>query len=499
MSDYFISSERAGSDLLDCAAFLAERIKSSDGHAEAMGEIVPRYLAKGDVDLAAELSNAVDDPFSRDRLLISVAEKCADLDDDEYALQLAEAVEDHGLAAQALERLALVKAGKGQADQAAQIAEGLEHPDFVYAGVAIHLAANGGEVEAREFLERIEFPAARSGGLQHIAASHINNGNIELAVANLDAAVEAADAIEHDEERLRALCDIGNLFNDANRKDKAIETFAKARDGAELLENIHRDFFLVNCALGFLYSGSEELCDRTLDLVMDKTQMASAMLGMARDAWRKELKDEAADHLAEAYEIIRSQRDFETRDSKARNAVFTSIAVQFAVFGNFERAVEVAQENQDPSEQDSALSQIAQVFASRGADGLAREALNSIPEDANRIFALVAMSDVKKRLDENDAAIALLEEAATMAETVPQLSVRSAVLNEIASRFAAFGQTDKVRDAVAENLGVIQEIRDESSQAVSLAGIADVYAAAQLELTDSEREFLTRFVGKVDW
>ncbi|MBP9111024.1 MAG: hypothetical protein KBF83_15830, partial [Pyrinomonadaceae bacterium] len=83
--DYFISKERAETDLLDCAAFLAERVKSADGHAEAMSEIVPRYLAKGDVDLAAELANAIDDPFSRDRLLIQVAEKCAQIDDDEYA------------------------------------------------------------------------------------------------------------------------------------------------------------------------------------------------------------------------------------------------------------------------------------------------------------------------------------------------------------------------------------------------------------------------------
>ena len=55
MPDYFISFDQAENDLLACAAFLAERIKSSDGHAEAMKTIVPRYLAKGNVDLAAEL------------------------------------------------------------------------------------------------------------------------------------------------------------------------------------------------------------------------------------------------------------------------------------------------------------------------------------------------------------------------------------------------------------------------------------------------------------
>src|SRR5688572_16298864 len=112
MPDYFISHEKASDDLLACAAFLAERIKSSDGHGEAMNAVVPRYLARGDVDLAAELANAVEEPFSRDKLLIAVAQKCAEIDDVDYAMQLADAVEDHAMRAQAAETVALVRAGK---------------------------------------------------------------------------------------------------------------------------------------------------------------------------------------------------------------------------------------------------------------------------------------------------------------------------------------------------------------------------------------------------
>jgi hypothetical protein len=49
MHDKFISREQAQTDMLSAAAFLAENIKSSDGHGEAMKVIVPLYLAKGDV------------------------------------------------------------------------------------------------------------------------------------------------------------------------------------------------------------------------------------------------------------------------------------------------------------------------------------------------------------------------------------------------------------------------------------------------------------------
>ena len=139
MSEHFISRDKAENDLLSAAAFLAENIKSADGRAEAMNAIVPLYLAKDDVDLAAELANAVAEPFSRDKLLILVAEKCAEADDDEYALQLAEAIEDHGLQAQAFERIALVKATKGQLDKAREIGNLLTHPDFVHGGIQSNL------------------------------------------------------------------------------------------------------------------------------------------------------------------------------------------------------------------------------------------------------------------------------------------------------------------------------------------------------------------------
>ena len=55
MAEHQIDIENAQEDLLSCAAFLAETIGSSDGHAGAMSEIVPRYLAKGDVDVNMEL------------------------------------------------------------------------------------------------------------------------------------------------------------------------------------------------------------------------------------------------------------------------------------------------------------------------------------------------------------------------------------------------------------------------------------------------------------
>lgn len=499
MPDHFIPQEKATEDMLACAAFLAERIKSSDGHGEAMNAVIPRYLVRGDVDLAAELANAIEEPFSRDKLLIAVAQKCAEIDDVDYATQLADAVEDHALRGQAAETVALVRAGRKDFATAFEIADTSVHPDFIYAGIAVNQAAEGDAAAADETLARIGFPTATVSALLQMAGAELAAGNVDKTIGLLERATTAAGDIEHDEERIRYYCDIGTLFLDAKRNDRAIQTFDTARALTEELDNIHRDFFLVNCALGFLYAGSSELADRALDLVTDKTQMASALLGFAREYWKKDEKEDALDALDEAYQILKSQREKETRDSRARDNLYASIAVQFAGFSKSDRATESALENRNPDQQMAALSQIAQIQTVRGEDDLARQTINLIEEDSSRLFALIAVSEAKNSLGETDAAIALLAEAADLAETVHQHAARSSVLSELAERFSSHSLAERARQISLENLAVISTIKDETSQAAALATLSDVYQHADLDLGDEEKQIMHAMAQKAEW
>ncbi len=499
MSDCFISGETAQNDLLDCAAFLAERIKSSDGRGDAMIAIIPRYLAKGNVDLSAELANAVSEPYSRDKLLMLVAEKCAEVNDIDYGQQLAEAIEDHGLQAQAMERIALVEAREGRVAKAFEIAGVIAHPDFVYAGIAAYQASNGDEQAASDTLEQIVFPSAKVSSLLQLAAARIKNGEPEAAVEPLARAVEAADDIEHSEEKIRNYCEIGNLFIEIGEQDRAIKTFELARDASETLDNTHRDFFLANSAMGLLFAGDRDLADSTLDLVTDKTQMSSALLGFARDHWKKGEKEDAVDTLEEAYEILKSQREKETRDSRSRNALLATLAAQFAGFGKTDRGVDIASENVDPTERIAALSQIAQILTVQKEHELARQTIELIDEDASRLLAIIEISDTRHSADETDEAIKLLDEAASLAETVVQFGARSNVLNSIASRYVKYGQLEKARAVAKENLAIIAEIRDESTQAAALASLSEIYDQAQIELSEAEMQYLGLFVRKAGW
>ncbi len=498
MAEHLISIGDAQENLLSCAAFLAERIKSSEGHSQAMRALLPFYLGKENVDLAAEFANSIDDPFMRDRLLTLVAEKCAAIDDDEYAFQLVEAIEDGGTQAQARERMALAKSAKGDFEKAFEIAETLDHPDNIFAAIAVNASEDGNGETASKAVEAIGFPYAQAVTLQTIAGQKIEKKENREAVELLEKALESADEIDFTEEKIRALTDIASHFTDANRKDRAIETLDKAKHLAEKLENVYRDTFLSNIAYGFFRAGTVDLADRTLDLVNDKTQISSCLVGFAREYWANGEKEDALETLEESYAVLKSQHEKETRDSRAKFGLFGTIAALFASFEKPERAIEIAQEIPNEEEQTSALAQIAQISTLKGEDASAIQAVHAIAEDSRRLSAFVGISDAQKRLDKKEEAIKTLNEAAHLAETVPQLASRSAAFNEFAKRFADYGELERAREITHENLETIAEIRDESSQAVALAALSEIYEANNFELTAAEKEILLAMIRKAE-
>ncbi len=494
MAENFVSIQEAENNLLSCAAFLADDVKSAEGYSEAMKAIVPHYISRGDVDLAAALADSIDDPFVRDRLLMAVAEKCAAIDDDEYAFQLADAIEEFGMQEAAREAIAGQKAAKTEFEKALEIADSLSHNSNAYALIAVHFASQNREPEAEQTVEKIDFPITKAGAFQNIALINFNKGNEEKAAELLDKAATAAEEIEHNEERIRALNEIGNHFSEIKRNGKAIEVLDNAKSFAEKLDNVHRDSFLANIAFGFLKAGSIDLADRTLDLVADKTQIANSLAAFSHEFWDKGEKDEARETLEEAYAILKSQTERETRDSRARYQLFATIAVLFAKFEMAERAMDIAQENEDEDAQTSAFSQIAQAFVLQEKYDLAKQAIQAIQEDSRRVSALIGLSDAENRQTKKDKAIEYLIEAAQFAETIPQFTARSTVYNEIAKRFQEYSETGKAREMLTENLETITHIRDQSSRAVALANLSDFYSKHEVALNENEREILKKMV-----
>jgi tetratricopeptide (TPR) repeat protein len=499
MAEHLISIEEAENDLLACATRLAENVRSAEGHAEALKTIVPFYLQRREVDLAAQLADTISDPFTRDKLLMSVAEKCAEIDDDDYAFQLTEAIEDVGLQGEALEKIAIRQILKGDIEKAYEIAERLDHPDNVYIELAVHFAGEGNFQRADEALDSITFPTAKAFALQIIASALLEKHREKDAVEMLERALSAAEEIDFDTDEIRVLTEIGNLFVQAKRRDRAIETFDKARQIAEKMDSVHREYLLSAISLGFFHAGSLNLADRALDLIQDKTQISSTLVGFAVGFWERDEKSEAFEALEEAYQILKSQSEKETRDSRAKFQLLRTIAVQFAGFEKYERAIETAQEIVDEAEQTAALSQIARLAALRGKDDWADQAIKAISEDADRTFAYLNLADAKDSLNTKEKAHDFLDEAASLAESIPQLPSRCEAYNELIRRFSERGKNDRAREVFGENLATIAQIRDESLRAIALANLSEVAEKCGFTLTNEEKELLRTTIRQAGW
>lgn len=494
MSEHFISRIDAENDLLTAAAFIAESIPPGEAHASAIAAVVPRYLEKGNVDLAAELANAVDDPFTRERLLISVAAKCAQLDDDEYALQLVEAIEDPGFQAQGFEQIGFAKADKGQFEKAGDVAVRMTHPDAVFAHIAIGQAAAGDVDAARKTIEEIEFPRDAVTALNGIASQKKADGDDVAAIELLSLAQAEADEIEHDEERIRTYCEIGNLFVDAGDKTRAFQVFEKARADAEELGSIHRDAHLAHVAIGFLNSGSIDAADRTLDVVSDKTQIASVVLAFARDHWQKEEKNEAFEALEEADAILRSQGEGETRDSRSKFLLMATVAAQFAGFQKCERGLETADIIPDETQKTSALSQIAQIATTQGAYPIAEQAVSEIEGELDRALTPIFMSRAAANAGDAEKANELLASAAESVTRLSEPSMRFTAFSELSRAYLAKGDQAGATRAFDDAMTTLLEIRNSNFRVSGLTEMSKLREEFGVELTEEQVGTLRRFL-----
>lgn len=490
MSESLTDVQAVESGVLDCARYLAEKITSVDGYAEAVENIVPLYLAKNDVDTAAALADSVESTFSRDQLLIKVVDKCAETGDDEYALQLVEAIEDRVSQEDARERIAIRKADKHQFDKAFEMAETVDHNSYSLGVIAAQLLAGGDEERAFQTIERIEDSSVKANYLQVMAAKLNEDHQTEKSVNALQKAAREAQNIDIAEEKLRVLQSVAFSYREIGRNDKAIEILAEAQNQAEKLEGVHRNSLLSQISVGFLQAGSVDLADRALDLVNDKTIIAATLTHYAEDFYEKGEQAEAIEILEEAYAILKSQHDRDVRNSKEKFSTANSIAVQLASCGKPERAIEVALENPADDERFSALARIAHYCATENNDNLAKRAIAEITDEGKRLEALIAASDVESKNGKAAESLNLLQEVYSQTDNIGQMSLKVPMLNELAVRFHKTGETETTRKIIRENIKNISKIFDESLKAIALASLSTVYEKLEIQPNEEEKNDL---------
>jgi len=493
MSAGIITKEEASSSLLHAAAFLAERLESVDGMSEAMNEIVPRFIEAGDVDTAAALADITTDPLTRDRLLVLVAEKCIEKRDDEYGMQLVEAIEDLSLAAGASERIALKMIERGDIANALEIAANLGHPDEVLRLAAIEKYGAGAFEESLSIASRIESPSTKAALAMSLAKLASDSGSSAELENQLKNAERHAAEIDLPEESATFLIELGNLCVEIGRSDFAVKIFEDSKTRAEVLNWPYRDNLIAAGAVGLFAAGAVSLADLALDLVTDKSVVARTLATFSHYLRKKGEDADAVQALDEAYEILKSQKEKEIRDFRSNNAAWRSVALQLAFSGETEKSLSVVNDIPDDHSKSVAASQCAVVFAESTTDSRWREFFKKIDDPITQTATLIAISENMIKKGGIETAKQLLDECGEMVERIDQPLASCGVLTDMVSIFVKMGETGRATEKLGEAISVCSSIVNASNQAVALARLSSKVDSNKISLTEELSERL-RFV-----
>lgn len=491
----FIERENAESDLLQCAAFVAERIGSADAHATSVSDAARRFAAKGELDLAAGLADSIGDPHQRDTVLSEIAAFCVEFNDDEYGFQLVEAIEEANVQQHALHNIAVHQAAQQRFDDALETIKQIDDSAITIGDLAVRAAFANNEPLARRLLAQIDLPSVRAQVLLGIAQAKSETDESPQTVLN--ESLTEIESVEFNTEKTQLLLDVAAKFLNANDIETAQQILIKTELLAETLEPNFRAPALAQIAALFARSKDFASGERILSAIESLQQTAIARISFADEFYKADATDRAVSNLEEALVLLKTQiaRFIDSR-SNAQFDLWATIAVRFAQFGKFERSLEVALEIPHEAAQAAALTNLAVIFQTGGREELARQALTDFQTVSDRVFALLAVSRNAARNGDSEKSLVLLNEAFESSEDIEQLNLRSEALSEIVEQFAARGETAKATEVLAENLRIVAAINNKSQQVALLADIGATVEKAGLELTDQMRGTLNTIVRK---
>jgi tetratricopeptide (TPR) repeat protein len=494
MTTKITTKEEALADLLHAAAFLAEGVASVDGMAEAMNEVVPRFLERGEVDMAAALADVTADPLTRDRLLVIVAEKCIEKRDDEYGMQLVEAIEDLSLSAGAMERVALKLIARGDFEPAFGIAATLGHPDEVFKSAAIERYKSGAFEEALQIASKVTVSAAKASlAMAFARTASENESTIEFENQIKNAERYALD-VDLPEESATLLIELGNLCAELGRKDLAVRVFEKARETAETLTWPHRENLLGASAVGFFVFGSVTLADLALDLIDDKSVIARTLATFAHQMRKAGDKGGAVQALEEAFEILGSQKEREIRDYRANNNAWRAVALQFALSGEYDKSVKVVNEIPDPESRSAALSQCAVVFSDSDLNHDWRGMIDKIADPVLELATLIAIAANQSQKSDAESSQLLLDECVRRLNGIEQPLAACSILTDIFDSYSKVGEAEKAAQCLREALRTCSSIINVSNQAMVLARLSSKVDSNSFPIGEAETRLINSII-----
>ena len=482
MSESLVNIEQAESDLLACAAYIADTIETQEGYTEAMSLLALRYLAKGEVEHAANIADTIDDPFTQDKTYFEIAVRAFTSGNRDLAFDLIENIDDYSFKALAQGQIAMSAAEKNEFDEALEIANNMDDSSSTIAEIALRIFDAGDVPKAKELISKIDFANSRAYAYAEISSKHLKAERKIEAVNALMTALAAVDRIEFDEDKAVAFIEIANKFAEAEDTEKARSFFAKAAGIClKMDEGDNRDSLISSLGLAHARLRDFDKANEFLDEIADPMQAVSCLAGVANEHKQAGDKETCLSLLDEALEIATGADLFLARSVARRNSLLAGIAFRFAECGEFEKSIEAANAIDADLERRSAQSVLALYYAQHNEEENASKTLDEIDDGYSRAMCLVQMSE----FDENR-----LDEAKTLAQTIQHKYHKAIALAEIAENYHLKEKHEEAGELLFESLKLTPEISDKYEKVLALSRLSAKYDRAEKDLGDEEKKVL---------
>ena len=425
-------------DYLTCALRLAESLHG-DAHLEITEAIALYYVDAGQLDRGVELAEQVPDAYARDSLLAVITAKAVASEDEDYATELLETIEDPILHNSAIEKMAIEFARRGEFDAALGLTDQLEDNASALGAIAALYWQSGQKDEALELARSIEF--AQESAIALVQLARLSDDNDE----SLNLLVEArsvAEEIDSAELKVFALIAIAAGYEERAEREQSLETLNRAFEVCEDFESgnlvglsadFARDEALMEIVQGLIRLQDLSKATDVAEAIDDRFLFARANLGVAVARGKDSQPSEAAGYLDEAKSVIVELQPYGSQEAEVLDALIIDLAMSYANYKNYDEARRIIRSLTSEEKQRLVLNELGKLCGNAGDDRVVSEIAEHLgsPYDKARYWLGIYDSASQPELSESAMAKALAK-----AEGIEQPVEKAEVFTGIALRFA---------------------------------------------------------------
>lgn len=439
MQEFNSDGSEVDVDYPTCALRLAESLHG-EAYLEITEAIALQYIEAGQLERGVELAEQIPDAYARDSLLAVITAKAVASEEEDYASELLETIEDPILRNSAIEKMAIEFARRGEFDAALGLTDQLADNASALGAVAALYWQSGQKNEALELARSIEF--AQESAITLVQLARLSNDNDE----SLNLLVEArsvAEEIDSVELKVFALIAIASGYEERAEREQSVETLNRAFEVCEDFESgkliglsadFARDEALTEIVQALLRLKDLSKATDVAEAIDDRFLFARANLGLAVARGKDSQPSEAAEYLDEAKAIIVELQPYGVQEAEVLDALTIDLAMSYAEYGNYDEARRIIHSLTSEEKQRLVLNELGKLCSNAGNDRVVSEIAEDLvsPYDKARYWlGIYDSSSSKPELSESAIAKALAN-----AESVEQPVEKAEVFTGIALRFA---------------------------------------------------------------